>query len=111
MYMCGYVYACVCIWICVRGNTCVWAYLWVSVWVCRCGWVHVDTPGAPVGANPNDPQTSVQPKPLFTKDGRLEPSSTIIGSETTIHDGVLVMNVISLPNKDLTSDCKNQIIL
>lgn len=93
--------------------------------------------GAPVGPNPNDPTTAVQPKELFTTKGTLEPSTTIIGrsqglrvpsltlflfarltplvkstgTDSKIEDEVLVLNVICLPHKDITGDCKNQIIL
>ena len=67
--------------------------------------------GAAVGANPNDPTTAVQPKDLFSVKGTLEPSTTIIGTESKIGDGVLVLNVICLPHKELSQDCRNQIIL
>eukprot|EP00035_Acanthoeca_spectabilis_P005848 m.118067 g.118067 ORF g.118067 m.118067 type:complete len:462 (+) comp13221_c0_seq4:2876-4261(+) len=72
-------------------------------------WARVE--GAPVGPNPNDPTTAVQPKELFTTKGTLEPSTTIIGTDSKIEDEVLVLNVICLPHKDITGDCKNQIIL
>ncbi len=35
-------------------------------------------------ANPNDPTTVVVPKPLFNKDGRLEPAITILGMPVSV---------------------------
>lgn len=72
-------------------------------------WARIE--GATVGANPNDPTTSVPEMPLFSANGKLQPNVTIVGEETTVGDGVLVLNVICMPHKELASDSKNEIIL
>eukprot|EP00040_Diaphanoeca_grandis_P038878 m.257607 g.257607 ORF g.257607 m.257607 type:complete len:459 (+) comp35466_c0_seq1:102-1478(+) len=72
-------------------------------------WTRIE--GAKCGANPNDPTTSVPESPLFSADGKLQPNVTIVGEETIVADGVLVLNVICMPHKELTSDSHNEIIL
>jgi len=72
-------------------------------------WSRVE--GAKVGANPNDPTTSVPELPLFSRDGALNANVTIIGEETTVADGVLVLNVICMPHKEISRDAMNEIIL
>ena len=67
--------------------------------------------GAPVAGNPNDPTTIVPAKPLFNKDGRLEPGVTIVGEGVNIADGIIVRNSIVLPRKDLQQSYHNEIIL
>lgn len=72
-------------------------------------WARVE--GAQVGVNPNDPTTDVPLKPLFNPDGRLEPTITIVGEEVNIADEIMVLNSIVLPQKELTRNYKNEIIL
>jgi mannose-1-phosphate guanylyltransferase len=68
--------------------------------------------GSAVGVNPNDPTTHMPPKPLFSGDGRLNPLVTIVGEETKVAEGVMVLSVICMPHKELGAmKYANQIIL
>ena len=64
-----------------------------------------------MAGNPNDPTTIVTGKPLFNKEGRLEPGITIVGEGVNIADGIIVRNSIVLPRKDLQQSYHNEIIL
>lgn len=72
-------------------------------------WARVE--GSPMAPNPNIPFAKLDNKPLFNSDGRLNPSLTILGSDVNVCKETLVLNSVVLPYKDLTSSCKNQIIL
>jgi mannose-1-phosphate guanylyltransferase len=68
--------------------------------------------GSKVGVNPNDPTTHEPPKPLFSDDGRLNPLVTIVGCETKVAEGAMVLSVICMPHKELGArKYANQIIL
>ena len=47
-----------------------------------------------------DPEASVYDKIL-----------SIIGEDSTVADEVLLLNVICMPQKDISADCTNQILL
>lgn len=72
-------------------------------------WTRVE--GTPNDPNPNKPFAKLDIPSLFTNDGRLNPSITVIGSKVQIPPEVIILNSIVLPDKDLNSSYKNQIIL
>ncbi|XP_014772370.1 mannose-1-phosphate guanyltransferase alpha-A isoform X1 [Octopus bimaculoides] len=72
-------------------------------------WSRVE--GTPNDPNPNKPFAKLDIPALFTDDGRLNPSITVIGSKVHIPPEVIILNSIVLPDKDLNSSYKNQIIL
>lgn len=67
--------------------------------------------GTPAGPNPNMPFAKLESKPLFNRDGRLNPSITILGCNVQVPAEVMIMNSIVLPHKELGGSYKNQIIL
>lgn len=72
-------------------------------------WTRVE--GTPNDPNPNKPFAKLEIPSLFTNDGRLNPSITVIGSKVQVPPEVIILNSIVLPDKDLNSSYKNQIIL
>ncbi|CAH1252936.1 GMPPA [Branchiostoma lanceolatum] len=72
-------------------------------------WTRVE--GTPSDPNPNIPFAKLDSGELFSEDGRLNPSITILGRNVTIPSEVIVLNSIVLPHKDLPHSYKNQIIL
>jgi mannose-1-phosphate guanylyltransferase len=72
-------------------------------------WTRVE--GTPVDPNPNVPFAKLDNKPLFNTDGRLNPSSTILGSDVHVLRELVILNTVVLPYKELTTSKMNQIIL
>jgi mannose-1-phosphate guanylyltransferase len=72
-------------------------------------WTRIE--GTPNDPNPNKPFAKVEVADLFKPNGCLSPSITIIGSNVQIPGEVIVLNSIVLPDKELDSSYKNQIIL
>jgi mannose-1-phosphate guanylyltransferase len=72
-------------------------------------WARVE--GTPIAPNPNIPFAKLDNRPLFNADGRLNPSLTILGSDVHVPREQVILNSVVLPYKDLSSSCKNQIIL
>ncbi|XP_076455642.1 mannose-1-phosphate guanylyltransferase regulatory subunit alpha-A-like isoform X1 [Babylonia areolata] len=72
-------------------------------------WTRVE--GTPNDPNPNKPFAKLEIPSMFTEDGRLNPSITVIGSHVQVPSEVIVLNSIVLPHKDLSGCYKNQIIL
>ena len=71
-------------------------------------WVRIE--GTPTDPDPNKAYSKIEHQPLFTR-GKLNPSITIIGSNTIIPPELLVRNSIILPHKELNQNYKNEIIL
>uniref|UniRef100_A0A0A9ZDL1 Mannose-1-phosphate guanyltransferase alpha-A n=1 Tax=Lygus hesperus TaxID=30085 RepID=A0A0A9ZDL1_LYGHE len=72
-------------------------------------WARVE--GTPCDPNPNKPFAQMDNLPLFNKDGRLNPSITILGCSVTVPSEVILLNSIVLPHKELTRSYKYEIIL
>ncbi|XP_076459554.1 mannose-1-phosphate guanyltransferase alpha-A-like isoform X2 [Babylonia areolata] len=72
-------------------------------------WTRVE--GTPNDPNPDKAFAKVEIPSMFTNDGRLNPSITVIGSNVQVPSEVIVLNSIVLPHKDLSGCYKNQIIL
>jgi len=72
-------------------------------------WARVE--GTPCDPNPNKPFAKMDNLPLFNKDGRLNPSITILGCSVTVPPEVILLNSIVLPYKELTRSFKYEIIL
>lgn len=67
--------------------------------------------GNAVGVNPNDPSTVTPATPLFTPEGRLAPTITVVGEGCTVAKEVLVRHSIVLPHKEIKTSHQNEIIL
>ncbi|CAG9857755.1 unnamed protein product [Phyllotreta striolata] len=72
-------------------------------------WTRVE--GTPSDPDPNKPFTKMENPPLFNKDGRLNPSITIVGCSVSVPSETILLNSIVLPNKELSRSIKNEIIL
>lgn len=72
-------------------------------------WARVE--GTPCDPNPNKPFAKMDNLPLFNKDGRLNPSITILGCSVKVPSEVILLNSIVLPYKELTRSFKYEIIL
>ncbi|XP_055959341.1 mannose-1-phosphate guanyltransferase alpha-B isoform X1 [Patella vulgata] len=72
-------------------------------------WSRVE--GTPNDPNPNKPFAKLEIPSMFTTDGKLNPSITVIGSDVQVPSEVIILNSIVLPHKDLAGCYKNQIIL
>ncbi|XP_041374507.1 LOW QUALITY PROTEIN: mannose-1-phosphate guanyltransferase alpha-B-like [Gigantopelta aegis] len=72
-------------------------------------WTRVE--GTPNDPNPNKPFAKVEVPAMFTLEGKLNPSITVIGSNVQVPSEVIILNSIVLPHKDLSGSYKNQIIL
>lgn len=78
-------------------------------WGCQTGdWVRVE--GFPNDPDPNKPFAKLEHMPMFTPEGKLNPSITILGGHVEIPSEAVVLNSIVLPNKCLEGVCKNQIM-
>lgn len=67
--------------------------------------------GTAVDPDPNKPFAKIKNLPLFNQNGKLNPSTTIIGNGCTISSEIVLLNTIILPSKELTRSFKNEIIL
>ncbi|CAG9813287.1 unnamed protein product [Phaedon cochleariae] len=72
-------------------------------------WARVE--GTPSDPDPNKPFAKMENPPLFNKDGRLNPSITILGCSVSVPSETILLNTIVLPNKELSRSIKNEIIL
>lgn len=72
-------------------------------------WTRVE--GTPNDPNPNKPFAKIEVTSIFTAEGKLNPSITVIGSNVQIPSEVVILNSIVLPDKALSGSYKNQIIL
>ncbi|XP_063951956.1 mannose-1-phosphate guanyltransferase alpha-A-like isoform X1 [Lytechinus pictus] len=72
-------------------------------------WSRVE--GTPNDPNPNLDHAKIDSGTLFNGEGRLNPSITILGTNVSIPPEVVVLNAILLPDKQLSSSFKNQILL
>ncbi|CAH1790572.1 unnamed protein product [Owenia fusiformis] len=72
-------------------------------------WARVE--GTPNDPNPNKPFAKLDIPELFSDEGKLSPSITVIGSNVHIPGEVIVLNSVVLPHKELGRSCKNQIML
>ncbi|KAL5005613.1 hypothetical protein ScPMuIL_016771 [Solemya velum] len=72
-------------------------------------WTRIE--GTPNDPNPNKPFAKLEIPSMFTTDGKLNPSITVIGSNVQVPSEVIVLNSIVLPDKSLSGCFKNQIIL
>lgn len=79
-------------------------------WNCVIGsWVRVE--GTPSEPDPNQKFAKVQNPPLFNPNGKLNPSITVLGSSVKISRGIVILNTIVLPHKELGRSYKNEIVL
>ncbi|KAK9880520.1 hypothetical protein WA026_011759 [Henosepilachna vigintioctopunctata] len=72
-------------------------------------WARVE--GTPTDPDPNKPFAKMENLSLFNRNGRLNPSITILGCGVSVPSETILLNSIVLPNKDLTRSIKNEIIL
>jgi len=72
-------------------------------------WARVD--GTSHAPNPNVKNSKMVSDSLFNTDGRLTPSITVLGRQVTVAPEIAILNSIVLPNKKLTANSRNQIIL
>ncbi|BFZ22126.1 hypothetical protein BsWGS_25165 [Bradybaena similaris] len=72
-------------------------------------WTRVE--GTPNDPNPNKPFAKLEIPCMFSTEGKLNPSITVIGSNVQVPSEVIILNSIVLPHKDLIGCYKNQIIL
>eukprot|EP00794_Sanderia_malayensis_P017504 gene17504-19254_t len=79
-------------------------------WRCSIGnWSRIE--GTPQEPSADFPHALVPNESLFQADGKLVPSITILGCNVVIPSGVIVLNSIVLPHKELSTSHKNEIIL
>ena len=79
-------------------------------WDCLLGpWSRVE--GYPSDPNPNDPHSHAPHESLFNKEGRLNPSISILGQGVGVQSELMILNSIVLPHKDISQCYHNQIIL
>ncbi|XP_067628969.1 mannose-1-phosphate guanyltransferase alpha-A isoform X2 [Eurosta solidaginis] len=72
-------------------------------------WSRVE--GTPSDPDPNKPFAKMENPPLFNKEGKLNPSITILGCFVQVPSEKILLNSIVLPHKELTRNFKNEIIL
>lgn len=72
-------------------------------------WSRVE--GTAVDPDPNKPYAKIKNLPLFNKEGKINPSTTILGHGCTVASETILLNSIVLPSKELTRSFKNEIIL
>ena len=79
-------------------------------WNCRVGaWSRVE--GLPNNPDADDPHARPNADALFDSEGRLLPSSTILGQGVSLASEKMLLNCIVLPHKSLSATYKHQIIL
>lgn len=77
---------------------------------CKIGkWSRVE--GTAVDPDPNKPFAKIKNLPLFNKEGKINPSTTIVAHNCTIASEKILLNSIVLPSKELSRSYKNEIIL
>ncbi|XP_015785913.1 mannose-1-phosphate guanyltransferase alpha-A [Tetranychus urticae] len=72
-------------------------------------WTRIE--GTPSDPNPDKAFAKMENQTLFNKDGKLNPSITVLGSNVQVPSGLLVLNSIVLPHKELGRSYRNEIIL
>lgn len=72
-------------------------------------WTRIE--GSAVDPDPNKPFAKIKNLPLFNQNGKLNPSTTIIGNGCKVSSEIVLLNTIILPSKELTRSFKNEIIL
>lgn len=72
-------------------------------------WSRVE--GTPSDPDPNKPFAKMENTPLFNKEGKLNPSISILGSSVAVPSEMVLLNSIVLPHKELSRSYKNEIIL
>lgn len=72
-------------------------------------WARIE--GTAVDPDPNKPFAKIKNLPLFNQNGKLNPSTTIIGNGCSVSSEIILLNTIILPSKELTRSFKNEIIL
>ncbi|RWS01288.1 mannose-1-phosphate guanyltransferase alpha-A-like protein, partial [Dinothrombium tinctorium] len=72
-------------------------------------WTRIE--GTLCDPNPNKAFAKMENQNLFSGDGRLTPSITVLGSNVQVAPEIIVLNSIVLPHKELTRSYKNEIIL
>lgn len=72
-------------------------------------WSRVE--GTAVDPDPNKPFAKIKNLPLFNKEGKINPSTTILGFGVSVASETILLNSIVLPSKELTRSFKNEIIL
>lgn len=72
-------------------------------------WARVD--GTSHQPNPNVQHAKMVSDSLFDSEGKLIPSITVLGREVKVSPEIAILNSIVLPNKKLTCNSRNQIIL
>lgn len=72
-------------------------------------WTRIE--GTQVDPDPNKPFAKIKNLPLFNQNGKLNPSTAIIGNGCTVSSEIILLNTIILPSKELTRSFKNEIIL
>jgi mannose-1-phosphate guanylyltransferase len=72
-------------------------------------WARIE--GTQVDPDPNKPFAKIKNLPLFNQNGKLNPSTAIIGNGCTVSSEIILLNTIILPSKELTRSFKNEIIL
>lgn len=72
-------------------------------------WARVE--GTAVDPDPNKPFAKIKNLPLFNKEGKINPSTTILGFGVSVSSETIILNSIVLPSKELSRSFKNEIIL
>jgi mannose-1-phosphate guanylyltransferase len=72
-------------------------------------WSRVE--GTAVDPDPNKPFAKIKNLPLFNAQGKMNPSTTILGYGVSVASETILLNSIVLPSKELTRSFKNEIIL
>lgn len=79
-------------------------------WNCEIGiWVRIE--GASSDPDPNKRFAKVANPPLFNPDGKLNPSISVLGCNVKVMDGVVILNSVILPHKEISKCYKNEIVL
>lgn len=76
--------------------------------VLRC-WVRIE--GTPSDPNPDKATAKMENHHLFNDEGKLNPSITVLGANTHVFSGLMVLNSIVLPHKEIERSYRNEIIL
>lgn len=72
-------------------------------------WSRVE--GTAVDPDPNKPFAKIKNLPLFNAQGKINPSTCILGYGVSVASETILLNSIVLPSKELTRSFKNEIIL
>nr|CAH7738314.1 unnamed protein product [Callosobruchus chinensis] len=72
-------------------------------------WARVE--GTATDPDPNKPFAKMDNLPLFSSEGKLNPSITILGCSVSVPSETVLLNSVVLPNKELSRSIKNEIIL